>query len=93
MDGAWWAMGTVKRQETGEVPGGLVVRISGFYCRGPGSIPGLGTESPHQADACHGQKKKKKVKNKKRDNINSRGQIMVFEQCSQEPPQPYYSTG
>ena len=25
-------------------PGGLVVRILGFHCCGPGSIPGRGTE-------------------------------------------------
>ena len=29
-----------------EFPGGLVVRIPGFHCRGPGSVPGQGTESP-----------------------------------------------
>ena len=29
-----------------EFPGGLVVRIPGFHCRGLGSIPGRGTESP-----------------------------------------------
>ena len=28
--------------------GGLVVRIQHFYCCILGSIPGLGTESPHQ---------------------------------------------
>ena len=27
---------------SGEFPGGLVVRILGFQCRGPGSIPGRG---------------------------------------------------
>ena len=30
----------------GEFPGGLVVRILCFHCRGPGSVPGLGTEIP-----------------------------------------------
>ena len=29
-----------------EFPGGLVVRILGFHCHGPGSIPGQGTEIP-----------------------------------------------
>ena len=28
----------------GEFPGGLVVRILGFHCCGPGSVPGRGTE-------------------------------------------------
>ena len=32
-----------------EFPGGLMVRIQHFHCCGPGSIPGLGTEIPHQA--------------------------------------------
>ena len=30
-------------------PGGLVVRIPGFHCHGPGSIPGQGTEILHAA--------------------------------------------
>ena len=30
----------------GEFPGGPVVRIPGFHCQGPGSIPGRGTEIP-----------------------------------------------
>ena len=29
-----------------EFPGGLVVRIPGFPCHDPGSIPGQGTEIP-----------------------------------------------
>ena len=33
--------GLVKMVQWGEFPGGLVVRILGFHCRGPGSIPGL----------------------------------------------------
>ena len=32
--------------ESGEIPGGLVVRILGFHCHGPGSISGRGTEIP-----------------------------------------------
>ena len=31
---------------TYEFPGGLVVRIPGFHCHGPGSVPGWGTEIP-----------------------------------------------
>ena len=42
----------------GEFPGGLVVRIPGFACQGPGSIPGRGTEIPQAA--WRGQKKKEK---------------------------------
>ena len=30
--------------EIREYPGGQVVRILGFHCHGPGSIPGWGTE-------------------------------------------------
>ena len=43
------------------VPGHLVVRIPGFHCHGPGSIPGGGTEILQTA--WHGQKKKKIKKN------------------------------
>ena len=39
----------------GDFPGGLVVRIWHFHCRGLGSIPGWGT-IPHAAKI---QKKKK----------------------------------
>ena len=35
---------TGSRRELREFPGGLVVRIRRFHCRGPGSIPGRGTE-------------------------------------------------
>ena len=38
-----------KRVITWEFPGGLVVRTWCFYHCGLGSIPGLGTEIPHQA--------------------------------------------
>ena len=41
-----------------EFPGGRVVRIWGFHCCGPGSVPGLGTEIPHQATAHRGGWKK-----------------------------------
>ena len=36
-------------------PGGPVVRIQRFHCRGLGSIPGQGTKIPQAAQ--HGQKK------------------------------------
>ena len=39
-----------------ESPGGLVVRVLGFHCRGPGSIPGLGSEMLQAP--WHGQTKK-----------------------------------
>ena len=37
-----------KKREKGEFPGGLVVRILGFHCCGPGSIPHQGTENPKE---------------------------------------------
>ena len=40
----------------GGFPGGLVVRISGFQCRGPGSIPSQETEIPQAMQ--HGRKNK-----------------------------------
>ena len=43
-----------------EFPGGIIVRNQCFHHHGPGSIPGLGTDIPHQATA-HGDKKKKKI--------------------------------
>ena len=39
---------TEKSQEL-EFPGGLVVRIQHFNCRGPSSVPGWGTETLHTA--------------------------------------------
>ena len=46
-----------------EFPGGLVVRILGFHCRGLGSIPGQGTEILQAMQ--HGPKKeKRKIKYK-----------------------------
>ena len=39
-----------------EFPSGLVLRTQCFYCYGLASIPGVGTEIPHQAAACHSQK-------------------------------------
>ena len=41
-------------------PGGLVVRIWCFHCRGPGLIPDRGTEILQATR--HSQKKKKKAK-------------------------------
>ena len=32
----------MKKSEFGDFPGGLMVRILGFHCSGPGSIPGWG---------------------------------------------------
>ena len=49
----------------GRFPGGLEVRIWCFHHCGLGSIPGLGTEIPHQA-ACCGKKKEKKKKTQKK---------------------------
>ena len=40
-----------------EFPGGIVVRITGFHCHGPGSISGWGTEILQAA--WHSPKKKK----------------------------------
>ena len=39
-----------------EFPGGLVLRILGFHCHGPVSVPGQGTEIP-QATQQNKQKK------------------------------------
>ena len=52
-----------KVKETGEFPGGLVVRISGFHGHGPGSVPGQGTEILQAAR--RGQKTPKKPQQKK----------------------------
>ena len=50
-----------------------------------GSIPGLGTEIPHQATACHGQKKKERKKGRKegkksfdKENHMGMSRIIVF---------------
>ena len=43
-----------------EFPGGLVIRIPGFHCRDPGSIPDRGTEIPQASQ--HGQKQTNKQK-------------------------------
>ena len=48
---------TFLKKLTWEFPGGLVFRIPGCHCRGPGSIPGPVTEIPQAAR--RGQKKKK----------------------------------
>ena len=42
-----------------EFPGGLQVKIPGFHCRGPGSIPGWGIEIPQAT--WHGQKTNKQI--------------------------------
>ena len=46
----------IRKSAPREFPGGLVVRIQGFHCHGPGSISGRGTESHKPC----GQKKKQK---------------------------------
>ena len=33
----------IKNRQHWEFPGGLVVRIPGFHCHGPGSVPGWAT--------------------------------------------------
>lgn len=43
----------------GESPGGLVFRTWCFHRYNLGLIPGLATENPHQASACHSKGKKK----------------------------------
>ena len=40
-----------------EFPGSLVVRIWGFHCHGPGSLPGWGTEILASHVALHNRKK------------------------------------
>ena len=40
---------SIFKHEIKEFPGGLVIRIPGFQCHGPGSIPGEGTEIPQVA--------------------------------------------
>ena len=39
----------LKKIDSWEFPGGLVVRTGCFYCFGLGSVSGLGAEIPHQA--------------------------------------------
>lgn len=48
----------VKIYHQGELPCGLAIRTQLFHHCGPGLIPGLGVEIPHQAAACPGQKKR-----------------------------------
>ena len=59
----------------GDIPGGLVVRILHFHCRGPklDPISNLGTNIPKVAG--HGQKKKKK---KKSGTISSTRDVQVY---------------
>ena len=42
-----------------------MVRIRGFHCRGPGSIPDRGTEVPH-AMQCSWKKKKEREREKEK---------------------------
>ena len=48
------------KQNLREFPGGLVVRIPGFLCHGPGSFPGRGTEILQVSG--HSRKQKQKTK-------------------------------
>ena len=41
---------TASEEKPQEFPGGPVVRIWCFHCRGPGSIPGQGTKILHAAE-------------------------------------------
>ena len=41
-----------ERIQAWEFPGGLVVRILGFHCYGPGSIPGWGTDIQRATQPC-----------------------------------------
>ena len=50
---------TSQMRKTGSSTGALVVRTWYFHRRSPGSTPGLGTEIPHQAAACQGQKRER----------------------------------
>ena len=43
------------KRKVKEFPGGLVFRIQCFHHSSLGSIPGLGTEIPHQAAIYRGQ--------------------------------------
>ena len=54
-----------------EFPGGLVVRMQHFHCRGLGSIPGWGTEIPQATQ--HSQNKNKKKKKQTKSPINFSG--------------------
>ena len=56
-----------ERRWGAEFAGGLVVMIQHFHCCSLGSIPGLGTESPHQAAARRSQKKQGSKRNNVRD--------------------------
>lgn len=47
---------TIPHLQERAFPGGPVVRTQPFHPFGPGSLPGLGTEIPHKAAACCGQK-------------------------------------
>ena len=56
-----------KKKDCWEFPGGLEVRIPGFHCCGPGSIPAQGTEILQLAQ--HGPKKKKFARKRKRNRV------------------------
>ena len=49
-------------EHSGEFPGGLVVRIQGFYCRSLGSIPSVGPRAHKPCVRCSQNFKKKNFK-------------------------------
>ena len=57
-----------KNAKDWDFPGGLVVRVPGFHCRGLGSISGQGTEIPQAMQ--HGKKERKKGRKKERERKN-----------------------
>ena len=61
----------IKKANSREVPGGLVVRIPGFHCRSRGSVPGQGTEIPQASR--HSQNKNQKTKKPSKLEAKSEG--------------------
>ena len=61
-----------------EFPGGLGVQTRYFHSCGPYSIPGLGTEIPHQSSAHHRQKTKKSKNEHMKKNLLSKYRIDGF---------------
>ena len=67
----------LRRKMRGEFPGGLVVRTCHFHHSGPGAIPGLGTEIPHQASASCSQKKERERKNENPESYGSKARLLL----------------
>jgi len=55
----------IRRDAGTDFPGGLVISIPGFHCRGLGSIPGGGTEILQAAQSGQEKKKRKKKSSRK----------------------------